>query len=275
MKLSVITINYNNSEGLRKTIESVVNQTWHDFEYIIIDGGSTDGSVKVIEGVADRIDYWVSEPDKGIYNAMNKGIDVANGEYCIFMNSGDCFYSEHTLQNICVYMDGVDVIYGNTLESSGNIVRYKKNITFKTLLYGGLCHQSVVIKTGLMKKYHYDESLRIVSDWKFFLQALILDNCTYKGIDVFIAIYDVSGLTYSNWDVFLKERSLVRESMFPNRILEDMVELCEGKTWEDRLYIGIKKSKYNKWLYSLNVLLMKLMTFFKKNWISEFPNILK
>ena len=89
MKLSVITINFNNRDGLRKTIESVVNQTYNDFEYIIIDGGSTDGSVDVIKEYADRIDYWVSEPDKGIYNAMNKGIDVAKGEYCIFMNSGD------------------------------------------------------------------------------------------------------------------------------------------------------------------------------------------
>ena len=88
MKLSVITINYNNRDGLHKTIASVVNQSWREFEYIVIDGGSTDGSVDVIKSFADRIDYWVSEPDKGIYNAMNKGIDVAQGEYCIFINSG-------------------------------------------------------------------------------------------------------------------------------------------------------------------------------------------
>ena len=81
MKLSVITINYNNRDGLKKTIESVVNQTYKDFEYIIIDGGSTDGSVEVLKEYSDKIDYWVSEPDKGIYNAMNKGIDIAKGEY--------------------------------------------------------------------------------------------------------------------------------------------------------------------------------------------------
>ena len=114
MKLSVITINFNNRDGLRKTIESVVNQTFKDFEYIIIDGGSTDGSVDVIKEYADRIDYWVSEPDKGIYNAMNKGIDVAKGEYCIFMNSGDCFYVNDVYENVFRELDGVDIIIGDS-----------------------------------------------------------------------------------------------------------------------------------------------------------------
>ena len=90
-KISIITINYNNCEGLRRTIESVVNQTCRDFEYIIIDGGSTDGSVDVIKRYADNIDYWVSEPDKGIYNAMNKGIRMATGDYVQILNSGDMF----------------------------------------------------------------------------------------------------------------------------------------------------------------------------------------
>ena len=90
-QITVITINYNNRDGLRKTIDSVVNQTHNDYEYIIIDGGSTDGSLDVIKLYSNRIDYWKSEPDRGIYNAMNKGIDVARGEYCIFLNSGDYF----------------------------------------------------------------------------------------------------------------------------------------------------------------------------------------
>ena len=105
MKYSIITINYNNKDGLEKTILSVINQTCQDFEYIIIDGGSTDGSVDVIKKYADRIDYWVSEPDKGIYNAMNKGIIKAKGEYLNFMNSGDCFYDNEVLSN--VYQNGM------------------------------------------------------------------------------------------------------------------------------------------------------------------------
>ena len=108
--ISVITINYNNHAGLLKTIDSVVNQTYNNFEYIIIDGGSTDGSVDVIYKYADRIDYWVSEPDKGIYNAMNKGIDVAKGEYCIFLNSGDSFCDYQTLSLSLPFLDGTDVV---------------------------------------------------------------------------------------------------------------------------------------------------------------------
>ena len=106
MKLSVITINFNNRDGLRKTIESVVNQTYKDFEYIVIDGGSTDGSVDVIKEYTDRIDYWVSEPDKGIYNAMNKGIDVAQGEYCLFLNCMGILNEKHLLDIIKEYEDG-------------------------------------------------------------------------------------------------------------------------------------------------------------------------
>ena len=100
MKYSIITINYNNRDGLEKTIQSVINQTCQDFEFIIIDGGSTDGSVDIIKKYNDRINYWVSEPDKGIYNAMNKGILQAHGEYLNFMNSGDCFFDNEVLNKV-------------------------------------------------------------------------------------------------------------------------------------------------------------------------------
>jgi glycosyltransferase involved in cell wall biosynthesis len=100
MKLSIITINYNNAEGLKRTIESVTGQTFRDFEYIVIDGGSTDGSTDVINEYADHISYWVSELDKGIYNAMNKGVAAAHGEYCNFLNSGDIYYNNEILANV-------------------------------------------------------------------------------------------------------------------------------------------------------------------------------
>jgi len=116
-KLSIITVNLNNAEGLRKTIESVVTQTFTDFEYIIIDGGSTDGSVEIIKLYADKITYWVSEPDKGIYNGMNKGIMVAKGEYCQFLNSGDWLVNENVLKE--VFAD-VDIVYGDLKIPNGN-----------------------------------------------------------------------------------------------------------------------------------------------------------
>ena len=99
-KLSIITVNLNKAKGLQKTIESVIFQTFTDYEYIIIDGGSTDGSKQIIEQYADKITYWVSEPDSGIYNGMNKGIKVAKGEYCLFLNSEDYLLSNEILQNV-------------------------------------------------------------------------------------------------------------------------------------------------------------------------------
>ena len=133
MKYSIITINLNNSAGLRKTIESVVNQTFQDFEYIIIDGGSTDGSVDIIKEYSSRIDYWVSEPDRGIYNAMNKGIVQAHGDYINFMNSGDCFSKNTILEEI--YADlSFDFVFGKARTIPNNtILSPSKNITLYSL----------------------------------------------------------------------------------------------------------------------------------------------
>ena len=112
-KLTIITINYNNLEGLKRTVESVLNQTWQEFEYIVIDGGSNDGSAEYIESQSEHIDYWVSEPDKGIYNAMNKGIAKARGEYLLFLNSGDHLYSAKVLEENYGKIADFDLIYFN------------------------------------------------------------------------------------------------------------------------------------------------------------------
>ena len=113
-KISIITINYNDKIGLSKTINSVLNQSWQKFEFIVIDGGSNDGGLEVIEQNKDKIDYWVSEPDKGVYNAMNKGIKVAKGEYLIFMNSGDTFYDDNVLEKIENQLTAeFDIYYGD------------------------------------------------------------------------------------------------------------------------------------------------------------------
>ena len=114
MKLSVITVNYNNITGLKKTFESVFCQTNKEFEYIVIDGASVDGSVDEIIAHKADIEYYVSEPDRGVYDAMNKGIKVATGDYCVFMNSGDCFYSDDVVEAALPLLDGTDIVYGNT-----------------------------------------------------------------------------------------------------------------------------------------------------------------
>ena len=197
--ISVITINHNNHAGLLKTIDSVVNQTYNNFEYIIIDGGSTDGSVDVIKKYADRIDYWVSEPDNGIYNAMNKGIDVAKGEYCIFLNSGDSFCDYQTLSLSLPFLDGTDVVAGYAKLDTGEIGTLPKEITLQSLYnHQHPCHQSSFIKTELLKKYRYDEKYKLVSDWKFFIQIFIYNNSSYKPIDVVVSVYDTNGISSIN-----------------------------------------------------------------------------
>ena len=112
MKFSIITVNFNNKEGLHNTIKSVINQTFRDFEYIVIDGGSTDGSIDILKKYDKYINYWISEKDSGIYNAMNKGISKANGEYLNFMNSGDCFYALDVLEKVSKYGYTSDFIVG-------------------------------------------------------------------------------------------------------------------------------------------------------------------
>lgn len=223
-KLSVITINYNNVGGLRNTIESVVNQTNQDFEYIIIDGGSIDGSVDVIKEYTNKIKYWISEKDRGIYHAMNKGIAVANGEYCIFMNSGDTFYHKDVVAQ--VYKNGLsaDVVTGavSLLIKGINIWWIPPaSVSFSFFYSTTLSHQGSFIKTSLLRENLYDEKFKIVSDWKLFLHFLVVLNCSYTAIKVVVAKYDPMLGISSNLSLANLERQEVLDSMFPKRILVD------------------------------------------------------
>lgn len=215
MKLSVITINYNNHDGLRKTIESVVNQTCRDFEYIIIDGGSTDGSVDIIKQYADKIDYWVSEPDKGIYNAMNKGIAKASGEYLNFMNSGDCFYENTVVEKVLPHLCSADFYVGNIIIDNGtnyiknNIISPNGGINIlRKIIFSGIPHQSSFIKKETFDKYgYYREDLKIVSDFDHFFKSILLNNASIEPIKITISIYDGTGIS-SDYEAAQIERLL-------------------------------------------------------------------
>lgn len=279
MKLSVITINYNNCDGLRKTIESVVNQTWRDFEYIIIDGGSTDGSVDVIKEFADQIDCWVSEPDKGIYNALNKGVEKAQGEYCNFMNSGDCFYSLDVLEKVFSINPIADIICGNT--QLDYLKTPPQEITFDFLFNTSICHQCAFIRTSLMKKYGYDEKYKIVADRKFFLQALIFDNCSYLPINVDVVKYDITGFSAENPVISKLEYDKVLEELIPERIRIDYgrkhVGGLYGDTWYDKLFIEIRRRSYSNIIYFLSVCVVSFLAIFRDSasFIKEYPILLK
>lgn len=222
MKYSIITINYNNRDGLRKTIESVIHQTYHDFEYIVIDGGSTDGSVDVLKEYDKNIDYWVSEPDKGIYNAMNKGIAQAHGEYLNFMNSGDCFNDKEVLNMMLPFLFD-DIVHGKQYEGSTNSISFMVSDipTMRYLYESSLRHQSCFIRRVLFKDSLYDEHYRIVSDWKFFIEKIIFQNCTFCFAPVVVASFEGNGISSQLEELNRKEREEVLNSLLPPRILQD------------------------------------------------------
>ncbi len=229
MKLSVITINKNNAKGLEKTIKSVVNQTFNDFEYIVIDGASTDGSIEIIKKYQDKISHWISEPDKGIYNAMNKGIKLARGEYLLFLNSGDKFYDNNVLENVFKHQFDQDIVYGNISLDEKKIVIPPSKLTLKYFFTRTLPHQSTFIKRKLFYEIgFYNEDLKIVSDWKFFLDALILHSFSYKKIDVLIAVYYSDGISSKQRQLIGKERHKILKSYFP-RIYDDYIQCIEDQ----------------------------------------------
>jgi glycosyltransferase involved in cell wall biosynthesis len=239
MKLSVITINFNNAEGLRKTVESVVNQTFTDYEYIVIDGGSTDGSLDIIRQYSDSISCWTSEPDSGIYNALNKGIKAAKGEYCLFMNSGDTIYSDSVLQKVFDLNPRCDIINGNMLKQfpdgktrldKGSLYeRWKKKqqLTLYDFYRGcNLNHQATFIKRDLFEKYGlYDEKYRVVADWKFFMQTIVICGASAKYVDITVSRFDMSGLSNADKGFNAAEREKILKELFPETILDDYREL--------------------------------------------------
>jgi len=229
MKYSIITINYNKSYGLRRTIESVINQSCKDFEYIIIDGGSTDGSVDIIKEYSDHITYWVSEPDKGIYNAMNKGIVMAHGDYINFMNSGDCFYDNNVLKQTLPYLTA-DIVYGRLFyfNHKERSVYLKESPNLQQFLDNTLNHQSSFISRKLFSDSLYDEKYKIVSDWKFFMEKLIFQNCSFVSIPVKVGLFEEGGISESASVLDAKERKEVLEQLFPPRMVETFMRF-QGK----------------------------------------------
>ena len=164
MKLSIITVNFNHKEVLKDTILSLIIQKYFDnYEFIVIDGGSSDGSKDIIEKYARHIDYWVSEKDEGIYNGMNKGIRVAKGDYLIFMNSGDTFYNDHVLKDVFCVDRNADFITGNHAVGS-DIHTSPRDVTCRYMFITALYHQATFIKAKTFKDQLYDEHLKIVVD---------------------------------------------------------------------------------------------------------------
>lgn len=266
MRLSIITINYNDAEGLRKTLASVAAQTYRDIEHIVIDGGSIDGSVEVIEDYVNQCMMydvlWVSEKDKGIYNAMNKGIRKATGDYCQFLNSGDTLAAPDVTKRMMASMeDRIDILYGDMLKLMPNgeevydVSGGGKEVTLNTFYGGCLNHGPAYIKRSLFDEYgYYDETLKICSDWKFYMQSIVLGKATTKHVDIVVTHFDMNGISETRKDILNEERNRLLHEMIPQGILKDYDRYHFAMSQYDRL------KKHHLWglVYFIERVLFKL-----------------
>lgn len=194
--LSIITINLNNKEGLQKTIKSVLCQTFLNLEFIIIDGGSTDGSVEVIKEHSEKIAFWVSRPDKGIYNAMNKGIIKSKGLYLLFLNSGDSLVHERIISEVFDLNIKTDLILGNIVTKDDVEIKLNYNIDLPNIWKYGAHHQAMFIKRSVFEQIgFYNENREITADWQFLMQALFRFKKSYTWLDKTISVYDTRGIS--------------------------------------------------------------------------------
>ncbi len=195
--ITVITVVLNGEKYLEETIQSVLNQTYDNVEYIIIDGGSTDGTLDIIKKYEHAIDYWVSERDKGIYDAMNKGIDVASGEWINFMNAGDGFFDFYVLSKIFTQneLQNIDVVYGNHNVMYPNKMRIAKAGKIENIWKGSqFCHQASFISSKVHKKNKFNLSNRIGADFEFFYKLHRMGK-SFRYLDLIIANYSAGGLS--------------------------------------------------------------------------------
>jgi len=252
--ISVISVNFNNKSGLERTIESVLGQDYKNLEYIIIDGGSNDGSEELIQKVRMQLAHWVSEPDRGIYHAMNKGIKASKGEYLLFLNSGDTFYSSNSVTRL---LDGnsADLIYGDLLIIANGQTeerRYPERISFRYLLEASLPHPATLIRSKLFDNVGlFREDLKIVSDWDFFIKAIVKYNCTYQHVPYLISNFELDGLSSDPEN--LEVISLEREKVISKEFALFMVDYrqLEKEHKELQLLKGGRAYKYYLWFKNL------------------------
>ena len=270
MKLSIITINWNNREGLRQTMDNVLSQTARDqFEYIVVDGGANDGSGEMLKQTYEgRLDKWTSQPIKPIYRKMNMGVQMATGDYCLFLNSGDALNDSDVVKDVLPYLDGShDLIIGTIFEGEHR-TRVPDIITYLWMYKASIPHSAAFIRRELLISHPYDEELLIVSDWKFFLQVLILDNASYRLIDRDIAYFDQTGISSTKPLLVEEERRKVLDNLIPPRITLDYLQYTQGTGYQntdyDRFYIKMRRYRYGKVMYRLNVLTMRFIAIFRK-----------
>jgi glycosyltransferase involved in cell wall biosynthesis len=209
--LSVITVVFNNVTDIERTMLSVLNQTYKHIEYIIVDGGSTDGTLQIIEKYKARIAKLISEKDNGIYDAMNKGLAIATGDYVLFMNSADEFYSADTVANVFATAAGADIYYGETemIDQQGNSLGQRRhaapeNFTWRSFKYGmSVSHQAIYIKRSLVEPY--DPKYQLSADIDWILRAAKKAK-SIVNVHQYVAKYQVGGMSKLKHRQSLAER---------------------------------------------------------------------
>lgn len=213
--VSIITVSFNCVNSIERTILSVINQSYKNFEYIIIDGNSKDGTVDIIRKYEKYITYWISESDKGVYDAMNKGIKLAKGKWINFMNAGDIFYDSEVLKNI--FENNIDlcnysVLYGNTEFVYSNNKIIVKDINDEHHKIMPACHQSIFCLSNILKEYLFDTKYRIAADFDFFYK-LYKEGHKYLYVDYIVASYEASnGMSSVQKMLCYKEILKIRET---------------------------------------------------------------
>jgi glycosyltransferase involved in cell wall biosynthesis len=195
--VTVVTVTYNAEDLLEETILSVINQTYDNIEYIIIDGASTDGTVDIIKKYEDHIDYWISEPDEGIYHAMNKAIEKATGEWINFMNAGDTFYDKGTVAYVMAHKDiNAELIYGDYKKKNANTIvkALDQKDWHKTMPFN---HQTLFTKTTLAKEFPFNLSYKIVADHHF-IMSMYHQKKYFQYLDQTLAIFAEGGFANQN-----------------------------------------------------------------------------
>ncbi|MBS1627461.1 MAG: glycosyltransferase [Bacteroidetes bacterium] len=261
VRLSIITINFNNKVGLEATIQSVINQTYSNFEYIVIDGGSSDGSKELIENYSSKITYWVSENDNGIYHAMNKGAAKATGNYLLFLNAADVLANNKVIEEVADAIAKTNELYsfytGNMQLIENKFIAKSpipSEISFNYFYKSSLCHPSTFISNKLFKIIGgYNEKNKIVSDWEFFITAFTYYSATYYRLPILITLFDTNGISANRFDETMNnERKQILETKF-------------SFFYQDYKKMNEMENDYKQYHYSrLHQLLARLISVFRK-----------
>ncbi|MDE6285219.1 MAG: glycosyltransferase [Bacilli bacterium] len=204
-KITVITVCFNAVNSIEETMLSVLNQTYDNIEYIIIDGGSTDGTVDKIKKYSNRLSFWISEPDQGIYDAMNKSFKWASGDYLLFLNAGDTFYNNVVIDNITKACNGSQIIYGDVMMhfTDNHSAIYNGKFNKFKLTFRNICHQSIFYPQMVYKNFQFDLNYKFLADWVSNMQ--LWKTNSFKYVPIIIANYYRGGVSDSNKDYYFEK----------------------------------------------------------------------